>query len=645
MSDYIVFYRRIILMSAAVILLFSSAFGQKWGKVTDEELRQGPPQDYPEANAVVLFDIGRMEISVERVEMYRHVRIKILTKAGIEEVGDVGFAYDEEDRIKGLQAQTITPEGKKIKVDKKDFFTKKLSGHEVTTFAFPALDSGCIVEYKYVNSNDRLHRLDAWYFQSDIYTLYSEFSLILNPGFVYSSATVQLPPEKREPETEYLPNPDDIYGRRNQKFTWRLTDLPPVKDEPYMSFRDNYLASIYNQLVSYETAHSKWDYIKGWPDIGEKFQTYIEEYVDKRKEIAKIADSLTAGMTTPLEKAEAIFEYVIKEIKTHADDRGYYFMNDKLSAMLENKSGSGDEKNVLLTEMMKSAGLSAWPVLIGTRDKTVFNPKLYQTQQFNRIITFVEIKPTFYYLDATSGYCPFGVLPPESRATGGLLIDGRNSELVKIVVDDKKAYRKDMTYMTIDADGVAKCSTSVQFCGYFASSYGERWDNKQPDEFVKDYFLDKLDVAYNMDTPKFRQDSLGMLELDVTYSLNDYVRRLDNNMVLRPVQYYFRENPFKSEKRFFPVDFNFPFVYQNVVQMTFANDVVSEELPEPLTYEIPGASYSRTCMFDGRNIIIQSQLSVDNPYFPQQSYSRLRDFFIQATAAVEDEIVVSVASE
>lgn len=632
-------------MSAVLILLFSSAFGQKWGKVTDEELNQGPPGDYPEASAVVLFDIGRMEVSVERVELSRHVRIKILTKAGIDEAGDIGFICDEEDRIKGLQAQTITPDGKKIKVEKKDFFTKKLGGRKYTTFAFPGLDSGCVIEYKYVNSNDRLHRLDAWYFQSDLYTLYSEFSLILNPGFVYSSATVQLPPEKREPETEYLPNPDDIYGRRNQKFTWRLADLPPVKDEPYMSFRDNYLASIYSQLVSYETAHSKWDYIKGWPDIGEKFQTYIEEYIDKKKEIANIADSLTTGLTSPLEKAKAIYEYVIKEIKTHEDDRGYYFTNDKLSAMLENKSGTGDEKNVLLTEMLKSAGLSAWPVLIGTRDKTVFNPKLYQAQQFNRIITFVDIKPTFYYLDATSGYCPFGVLPPESRATGGLLIDGRNSELVKIVVDNTKAYRRDMTYMSIDTDGAAQCSTSVQFCGYFASSYGERWDTRKPDEFVKDYFLDKLDVAYNMDTPRFKQDSLGMLELDITYSLDDYVRRLDNNMVLKPVQYYFRENPFKSEKRFFPVDFNFPFVYQNVVQMTFEGEVVSETLPEPLTLEIPGASYSRTCMFDGRNIIIQSQLSVDNPLFPQQSYSRLRDFFVQATAAVEDEIVVSVASE
>lgn len=645
MSDHLSCFRYLFIITAALILLCSSAFGQKWGKVTDEEIQQGPPEDYPEANAVILFDIGRMEVSVERVELHRHVRIKILTRAGIEEAGDIGFSYDEEDRIRSLQAQTITPDGKKIKVDKDEFFTKTLGGYKYTTFAFPALDSGCIIEYKYINTNERLHRLDAWYFQSDLYTLYSEFSLILNPGFVYSSATVQVPPEKREPETEYLPNPDDMYGRRNQKFTWKLTDLPPINDEPYMSFRDNYLASIYNQLVSYETAHSKWDYIKGWPDIGEKFQFSIEEYIDKRKDIEKLADSLTVGLTDPLEKAKTIYNYVIREIKTQDDDKGYYFSNDKLSVMLGNKCGTGDEKNILLTQMLKSAGLSAWPVLIGTRDKTVFNPKLYQAQQFNRIITFVDIKPTFYYLDATSGYCPFGILPPESRATGGLLLDGRKSELVKIVVDDTKAYRKDMTYMTVDADGAVKCSTSVQFCGYFASSYGERWDEKQPDEFVKDYLLDRLDAAYDMDSPNYKQDSLGILQIDITYSLDDYVRRLDNNMVLKPVQYYFRENPFKSEKRFFPVDFNFPFVYQNIVQIAFDNDYVAQTLPEPIQLEIPGASYTRNCMSDGEHIIINSQLSVDKPFFPQQLYPRLREFFIQATSAVEDEVVVSIASE
>jgi len=636
---------KLFLTPVIVLLLFSSVYGQKWGKVTDEEWNLAAPVDYPEANAVILFDIGRMEVSPERVELKRHVRIKILNKAGIEEVGDVGFSYDKDDKIRGLKAHTITPDGKKHKVGKKEFYTKSFGGRKYKTFAFPSLDSGCIIEYKYTNSNKRLHRLDAWYFQSDIYTKYSEFSLILWPGFVYSSATVQIPAEYQNAKTEYLPNLDDLDGRRNQKYTWGLHDLPPVKDEPYMSFRENYLAAIYNQLVSYETPHYRFDYIKGWSDIGEKFQFYIDDYINEKGTIEKLIDSLISGINDNLEKAKTIYEYVSREYKTKDNEKGYYFNHDKLSGLLVGKSGAGDEKNILLIQMLNAADLQAWPVLIGTRDKAVFNPKLYQAQQFNRIIALVNLNPEYYYLDATSEYCPFGFLPPESRATGGLLVDDKNSELVKIIINDPNTFRRDVTDMHVNHDGTVTCSTSVQFCGYFASHYGKRCDEKKAAEFVEDYFLDKLDVSYRMNDPCFKHDSLDRLEMNVTYSLDDYVRQLDNNLVIKPVQYYFRENPFKSENRFFPVDFNYPFIYQNMVRISFEDSVISRTLPEPIQLEIPGGSFKRECMYDGNNVIVNSQLAINKPFFPQNFYGRLRDFFIQATAAAEDEVIVGIASK
>jgi len=645
MCTYFRLGRLAILILIGTLMLFSSAFGRKWGKITEEEWQLGPPEGYPEANAVVLFDIGRLEISDQRIDLERHVRIKILNKSGIAEVGDVGFSYDDDDKIRGLKAQTITPDGKKHKVGKKEFYTRSYGSREYKSFAFPALDSGCIIEYKYTNTNDRFQRLDPWYFQSDIYTLYSEFAMLLWPGFVYSSATVQMPLQYREPKKEFLPNPDDPYGRRNQKFTWNLYNLKPVKEEPYMSFRDNYLAAIYNQLVSYETPRSKYTYIKDWHDIGERFQFTIDEYINKKKEIKKIVDSLTAGIETPLEKAKTIFNHVTTEYKTRVDERGYYFTNDKISGLIDNKCGTEDEKNILLVEMLKAADLKAWQVLIGTRDKTVFIPQLYQASQFNHIISFVDLGSSSYYLDAASAYCPFGVLPPESRATGGLLVDGRNSEIVRIIYEEPKTYRCDRTQMFVNCDGSVSCSTTVIFCGYFASSYGQRCDRKQPEEFVEDYFLDKLDATYQMKEPCFKHDSLDILEMDVAYSLDDYVRHLDNHLVLKPVQYYFRENPFESEKRFFPVDFNYPFVYQNIVEVSFEDSVVSRTLPEPLEIDVPGASYTRQCMYDGSKIIVNTRLNVKKPIFPQHLYSQLREFFIRTAAATEDEIVVTIASD
>jgi len=40
------------------------------------------PGDYPEANAVVIFSIGHLEVKSENVLLDCHFRIKILTEAG-----------------------------------------------------------------------------------------------------------------------------------------------------------------------------------------------------------------------------------------------------------------------------------------------------------------------------------------------------------------------------------------------------------------------------------------------------------------------------------------------------------------------------------------------------------------------------------
>ncbi|MEP0828868.1 MAG: DUF3857 domain-containing protein, partial [bacterium] len=166
---------------------------QNWGKVTPEEWSLTPPPDYPEANAVIVFDKGTMKVTNEVIKLSRHVRMKVFNKAGADEIGSIDIPFSDDDRLSDLDAQTITPDGKKHQVNKKDIHTKTYGTSKARTFSFPVLDSGCVVEYRYTISNQTYYRLDPWYFQSDLFTLRSEFVLILGPGFTYSSATMNMP--------------------------------------------------------------------------------------------------------------------------------------------------------------------------------------------------------------------------------------------------------------------------------------------------------------------------------------------------------------------------------------------------------------------------------------------------------------------
>jgi hypothetical protein len=133
--------------------------------------------------------------------------------------------------------------------------------------------------------------------------------------------------------------------------------------------------------------------------------------------------------------------------------------------------------------------------------------------------------------------------------------------------------------------------------------------------------------------------------MDVSYKLDNYARRLDKNLLVKPVCYHFRENPFKSRKRSFPVDFNYPFVYQNTVEIYSNDSLESYSVPQPLTISIPGASFTRNCMYDGAKIIVDSRLAIERPIFLPDLYVQLRDFFTKVASAADEEVVLTGASD
>lgn len=73
-----------------ILLAFNLLFGAeeipKFGKVSDEELQMTAIPEDPEADAVVLFDVGDLRIREGSEKYYltveRHTRVKILTEKG-----------------------------------------------------------------------------------------------------------------------------------------------------------------------------------------------------------------------------------------------------------------------------------------------------------------------------------------------------------------------------------------------------------------------------------------------------------------------------------------------------------------------------------------------------------------------------------
>lgn len=407
-----------------------------------------------------------------------------------------------------------------------------------------------------------------------------------------------------------------------------------------MAFKRNFMATLHSQLVSYQNAYNNITYVKGWPDLGNKFhKDFLVKYLNKKKLIKKIADSLTIGLTDNNARVEKLYEYAKTEYKSKADEKNRFFTNDNLGGLIDKKYGTPEEKNILLTELLKAVDIPAWPVMIGTRNNTVFMPKVYQRHQFNHIIALAEIDSEFLYMDTWKKYCPFGVLPSNSRAAGGLKIDKKQSDILRIVSVDPPTSRVDFTKIHIDSKNIAICTTSVKYYGYKAIELGEDLEDKILKDLVDDYFLEKLDATYDCDSSAVKNKSPEEMELEFYYTLDDYTRELDTMIVVQPIQFRFTENPFENEKRYFPIDFSYPQEYHNICEITLNENIIPISIPEPISYEVPGIKFTKNCMFDGTKMVINCQLAITRASFRPIEYPNIRKLFIDMAAASTEEIV------
>lgn len=645
-SKQSVFVGAVVLLS----LVYSTAISADWGKVSDEEWAAGAPVDYPQAQVMVLFSEGDYSVSYRGIEMTVHVRLKILTAAGVEEAGEVSIEYWEDEKIVDFNAHTILPGGEKVKVDKGAVVEKRYRGRRIRSIAFPALAPGCIAEYKCKVASDHLVYPSSWYFQGPFYTLRSRLSLRHLDDFEYSYDLYNVPSECREPKVEKvidartastMANPQFFY-----KYTWEVENLRPLKEHvPYASYVNDYRSSVKLQLASVRNAYENEQLLESWPKLGDRLTTHlVDEYSNTGGDVKRLAKEIAGSKSQPAEISQALYEYVCGEFQTTADYRTQFSVNDKMSDLLQKRAGAGEEKNLLLVQLHRALGIEALPVLIGTRDFGRFDPNRPGVLQFNYLVAFVHIDSSWEFLDAASRYYPYGILTPNCLTGGGLLLEGDKSDLVKITIRGVESVRVDSTRMVITPDGNVQCSTKTTFTGYTAARYAEWYDSESPIDFFEDYYARGLGPSTKVVEHSCGRDSLDDLIARVVMTTSDLVENLEGNLIVKPATFTFRENPFESSERDLPVDFVHPSTFITVTEILPSTVPESFILPSDTSFQINGAMFTRRCASTGSSAVIETVLSIGKSVFSQGDYSLVREFFAQVAAAQHAEVALPAAS-
>lgn len=637
-------------ISILIFLFFLSlnTYGQNftYGAVTHDDYQFDKKTLDSNANAIVLKEFGTASIQLDDnthsliLVFEHHVKMKIYNKEGFKEANIVIPMYKDDSReetISDLKASTfnfIDNNFVETVMDRKAVFTENRSKYtRLTKFTLPNLKEGSVIEYSYTLKSPNLFNFKTWEFQGDIPKVHSEY-LVYIPGIYNYNVSLRgfqkLTDQKVELSKECL----RLSGAAIDcsKITYLMKNVPAFIEEDNMTAPSNFKSAIYFELSDVQNLNGgKTSYTKTWKDIDNDLSS--EKTLGsqmKRKDLFKdLIPGITKGATNELEKAQAVFNYIKKQIKWD----NYYgkYSTDNIKKALETRSGNVADINLSLIAALSAADLDAEAVILSTRDNGTVN-KLYPVMSdFNYLVAKVNIGDKSYLLDATEPLLPFGLLPLRCINDQGRVI---NLKKPSYWIDLKASQKSVTNYILsgkMTTDGKIVGTLTTHSMGY--SAFNKRRDilrYTSPDEYVEklderltrikitDHQISNLDSVENMLTEKY----------EVEFTINDGTNQNQfyfSPFFINPIS----KNPFNLNERTYPVDLGSGSDERITMNITLPAKYQLLEKPKDMAIGLPngGGRYLLSSKLEEDTISVNQILQFNNAIYQPEEYLFLKEFY------------------
>ncbi|HQK40663.1 MAG TPA: DUF3857 domain-containing protein [Flavobacterium alvei] len=653
------------------VFSFANAQEFKLGKVSVAELEEKQHPKDPSAAAAILFKKGEVKFEYTQSDgftMFTDVktRIKIYKKEGYDWANQNIRYYlsgNSKEIISVSDAVTYNlVDGKieKTKLKTEGEFDENINKYWAQKkITLPNIKEGSVIEFQYTIKTKSIGSMREWDFQSSIPVNHSEFITYIpeffvfntnKKGFIFPKVTVK--EINKVANYNYreksVPGGTVIHSVSNETLeyvetqtTYLAENLPAMKDEAYVNNIRNYTASI-----SHELSMTKFDnrptkiYSLDWESVAKT----IYEFEDFGLELSKSGyfeedlKTVISGDKTRAETIGAIFNYVKTNIKWN--EHYSFFCNDGVKTAYKNKTGNVAEINLMLTAMLRYAGFDANPVLVSTRSNGIaLFPSL---NAFNYVISAIETPEGLLLMDATEIFSTPNVLPLRDLNWFGRLIrkDGTSSQisLTPIMISKETSTMN----IVLNTDGTIDGKIRRQYTNHEALKFRKNnVDTKQ------ESYLEKLENDNNgIEIGEYvRANELDLSKpVMETYSFksNKEVEIINDKIYLSPMLFLAdKENPFKQEKREYPVDFGYPFESKIYVNIDIPQGYKVEFLPKAsnlLTGDDIGA-FSYVIENTDNKIKIIVTVTMNMAIVPADFYDVLKEFY-QGMITKENEKII-----
>ena len=158
-----------------------------------------------------------------------------------------------------------------------------------------------------------------------------------------------------------------------------------------------------------------------WEDVARWYATLELGRIQPTPEIRAKTQMLIQGRATELDKMQALYEYVSKNIRYVSLSFGLgRYQPHSAAEVLANQYGDCKDKHTLLAAMLEAANIPSDAVLIPLTRK--LDTTLPSPSQFDHVITAVPSDKGLVWMDSTAEVAPFRLLASALRNKSALLV-------------------------------------------------------------------------------------------------------------------------------------------------------------------------------------------------------------------------------
>lgn len=575
--------------------------------------------------------------SSKQAVLKRHVIIKVLREAG-RELGTITIPFNEYfEKVKLNIARTIQPNGNIQNVsneaikDESPFTALPIySDIKIKKITFPNVGIGSIIEYEIEFIRDNKSMPGFSYM----------FALPMNWTFSLVRFSAEVPkgtPVKFKAERFINNEPIITSSGNNEQYAWQIENIWS-KGSGEIAV-PNYMKV--GQYVIFSTIEN-WQKINDWAIELMKDQCSPDETIEK-----KVAELTSGTKESKKDIIEPLFNYVSGQVRYVAIELGMSAYKPYPAAeVFRNGYGDCKGKSALLIAMLKSVGISAYPVLLTTSNAGFINKDI-PSFNFNHMIVAVPDGEGYMFLDPTADVLSFEKIPYLDQGCDAfILAKDKKEDFAYIPLDSPENNKAMQVYqLALKRDLSVELVEDDTFAGQLD------WENRllakyTPPEKYKKFVEESARIIFpslNLKdlTHSDYTDLTTPFKIKASYTISNYARKSANLIIFKaPLQEPLPSILFTKTPREAPLYLKYPFVREEKITIQLPEGYKIKTLPQNFVVDKPTAYFSKEIKEENKKIIIETKWILKTNEISVGKYGALRSMIESIRRSIEEDIIL-----